>query len=268
MNPRRPTPSGPKYRLNSISNPDPTNPTEEDLAGFFRWCLQTGTSERTCIQYRKYLEKPMDRDNKWSLLAWKKYYKYIGRDDIWKSIRLKKSSIDLYIPGDSDVLESVEAACGRSPGACWTYRLLVYSGMRLVEVTRVLSENNERWIRADGFWKYPLSWTRGPKQAYYMYTPVKPPRILVRDRKISELARKMRLTPPKYIRKWVATKMISLGIPEEVVNFIQGRIPQSILARHYLNLTILADKYYPRYVEYLGKLGIPVKTVEPVPVTA
>ncbi len=62
--------------------------------------------------------------------------------------------------------------------------------------------------------------------------------------------------------------MISLGIPEEIVNFIQGRIPQSILARHYLSLGILADKYYPRYRDHLRELGLPVETAEAITISA
>jgi len=53
------------------------------------------------------------------------------------------------------------------------------------------------------------------------------------------------------VRKFVATKMLELGIPSDVVDFIQGRTPSKILTRHYLNLVTLADTYYPKYAEYV-----------------
>jgi intergrase/recombinase len=50
--------------------------------------------------------------------------------------------------------------------------------------------------------------------------------------------------------------MISEGfnIPESVADFIEGRVPQKIGARHYTSLAKQADGYYGRYAEYLNKL--------------
>jgi len=61
---------------------------------------------------------------------------------------------------------------------------------------------------------------------------------------------------PKYVRKWVATKMLGIGIPSEIVNFIQGRTPTSILEKNYLNLYSLAMQYYPRYIELLKTMNL------------
>jgi intergrase/recombinase len=49
--------------------------------------------------------------------------------------------------------------------------------------------------------------------------------------------------------------MLSLGIPEEVVSFIQGRIPQQILSKHYLKLSVLTDQYYPRYAVFIKEFA-------------
>ena len=277
MNPRRPTPSGPEPHgplpasTTSISdngNGFPSQggihitvmggkgvvpqPSESELKRFLEWCLE-GASQSTCEQYVAYLRKPLDMGNKWSRLAWKKYFKFIGREDLWKSIKVKKSGVDLYIPSDKDVLEALAKACSSSEELCWIYKLLVYSGLRLEEVIKVLNEAEpSRWVQhSNMYYKYPLAWKRGSKQAFYCYTLEKPPKIKVSSKWVSNWASKNRVLAPKYIRKWVATKMLSLGIPEEVVNFIQGRIPQEILSKHYLKLTILSDQYYPRYARWL-----------------
>jgi intergrase/recombinase len=45
-----------------------------------------------------------------------------------------------------------------------------------------------------------------------------------------------------------------LNIPESVADFIQGRVPRSIGAKHYMRLKRKADQFYPRYVEYVTEL--------------
>jgi intergrase/recombinase len=44
------------------------------------------------------------------------------------------------------------------------------------------------------------------------------------------------------------------GIPESVADFIQGRIPKRVGARHYSKLLRQADGHYNRYAVYLCKL--------------
>jgi intergrase/recombinase len=48
--------------------------------------------------------------------------------------------------------------------------------------------------------------------------------------------------------------MIDLDIHESVADFIQGRTPKSVGARHYMKLKRKAIKFYPRYAEYVTKL--------------
>ena len=48
--------------------------------------------------------------------------------------------------------------------------------------------------------------------------------------------------------------MIELEIPESVADFIQGRVPKRIGAKHYMALARQAKKFYPRYVEYITEL--------------
>ncbi|MGB9694266.1 MAG: integrase, partial [Fervidobacterium sp.] len=42
--------------------------------------------------------------------------------------------------------------------------------------------------------------------------------------------------------------------PESVADFIQGRVPRSIGAKHYMQLKRKADQFYPRYAEYVTEL--------------
>jgi intergrase/recombinase len=48
--------------------------------------------------------------------------------------------------------------------------------------------------------------------------------------------------------------MIELEVPESVADFIEGRVPTRIGAKHYLALARQSSKFYPRYNSYLEKL--------------
>jgi intergrase/recombinase len=48
--------------------------------------------------------------------------------------------------------------------------------------------------------------------------------------------------------------MVELEVPESVADFIEGRVPKSIGAKHYMVLRRQADKFYGKYADYLAKL--------------
>ena len=50
---------------------------------------------------------------------------------------------------------------------------------------------------------------------------------------------------PKYLRKFAFDKMIELEIPESVADFIEGRVPKRIGAKHCMVLRRQADRFYP-----------------------
>jgi len=260
-NPRRPTPPGPQPSSPLTQAPGSSRGVigyveswitdNHVVQKFVDWCVGKGTSLETCKQYGAYLAKPLDLNNKWSRLAWKAYFKFMNREDLWREIKTKRSGVDLYVPSDEEVKRALTEACSASEALCWVYKLLIYSGLRLSEACKLLREQQEdRWIKADGFYKYPLSWRRGSKQVFYCYTLEKPPLISISDKWVSNWAAKNGVLNPKYIRKWFSTKMLQLGVSEEIVNFVQGRIPQSILAKHYLKFSVLADEAYKKYLEY------------------
>jgi len=61
-------------------------------------------------------------------------------------------------------------------------------------------------------------------------------------------------TSPKYLRKFAFDKMIQLDIPESVADFIEGRVPTRIGAKHYMALARQADQKYRRYGDYVTQL--------------
>jgi intergrase/recombinase len=60
----------------------------------------------------------------------------------------------------------------------------------------------------------------------------------------------------KHLRKFAFDTMTDeeLNIPESVADFIQGRTPKSVGARHCMKLKRKAIKFYLRYAEYITRL--------------
>ena len=260
MNPRRPTPSGPKpargLKTASKVFPSLEMPSESEKSEFFKWCVEKGTSEETCKQYLGYLSKDLDTENKWSILAWKAYFKFKGLEDEWKKLKTKQSKPDLRIPTDEEVINTLKAACSTSEELCLVYRLLIESGARLSEIIKMLNEYDPSRLKDHkSFYTYALAHMRGRKYSFYIFSITKPRPFKSSENWVSNWAAKNKMVNPKYVRKWVATKMLSIGIPSEIVNFIQGRTPTSILEKNYLNLYSLAMQYYPRYIELLKTMN-------------
>ena len=63
---------------------------------------------------------------------------------------------------------------------------------------------------------------------------------------------KRNMTRSKYLRKFAFDKMVELEVPESVADFIEGRVPKRIGAKHYMVLRRQADKFYGKYAEYLA----------------
>ncbi len=129
---------------------------------------------------------------------------------------------DLYVPEDGEIRRALESSLG------FFYKVLVEGVLRRVEL--------------DGFVKCELSLPRRSKQTFWAYLLEYPEERPVDLEELREAKIELELVPFKYVRKWVATRMLNLEIPEATINFIQGRVPDNVLRGHYLNLLIIADK--------------------------
>lgn len=57
---------------------------------------------------------------------------------------------------------------------------------------------------------------------------------------------------PKYLRKWQYNFLIYQGVPESVVDFIQGRSSESVGSMHYLSKVKQADYWYGKALDNLN----------------
>ena len=264
-NPRRPTPAGlkpeataspPRKNRMNLEHDIPLYmiPNAPKLNRFMEFCLRTASRD-VCNQYVRHLSKPLNPNNRWSVTAWKKYLKMLCLEgdneacEINNRIKSKKSNPDLYVPSFLEVKEALYRAEEPYRTVYW---ILIQSGLRLNEATYLLSNIDRlKIVDKGGFKRVELGLERGTKRTFWGFLIQIPVKTVITPDAVSEYARKMNLLRPKYVRKFVSTKMIELGIPSDVVDFIQGRTPKKVLARNYLNLIALADSYYLKYAEWL-----------------
>ncbi|WP_390532790.1 integrase [Sulfurisphaera ohwakuensis] len=161
------------------------------------------------------------------------------------------------MPTLDEIRRTLEAV-KQYPNLYLLYRLLLESGARLREALKVLATYDPKnEMREDSYSIYVLNWSRGQKKSFYLFHITELKTEKVTEGQVTSAVRRLDLIPPKYVRKFVATKLLELGVPSEVVDFLEGRTPSQILTKHYLDLLTLAKKYYPSYVQWL-KQNLPI----------
>ena len=246
--------------LNIVSPVFIPPPSEERILLWETWCQSRGTSPETCTKYAGYLQKPLDPNNRWSAKAYKLYLKWLCEEynhaescEQYKRLKVPQAGADLKVPGLDDIVESIRKA---GPYRL-VYLILLESGLRLVEVVKLIREYPSlECVKLDGFERCLLGHTRGKKRALWGYhiSPIEDSIGDITDRRVTSYAEKYGLVPPKYVRKFVATQMVTLGIPPHVVDFYQGRSPRSVLMQHYAQLLGVADREYARYAQWLRQV--------------
>ena len=195
-----------------------------------------------------------------------KFYEILGFDDL-KLEALRKAlpkavwGVDIRIPLEDKIREALQKIENEPFKYHVLYDVLLDSGLRVVEgVALVNGFKMENVQEVNGFYRYELAMFRGTKQAYYGHfskhtlEELQQIREPIKERAASRILGKHDLIRPKYLRKYAFDKMIELDVPESVADFIEGRVPISVGAKHYMALARQSAKFYPRYLEHLEKL--------------
>ena len=260
-------------------------------SGFLTYLSANGYSTRYVDDLTKYLDKYLDNfviNNPTDILSIFSKVKR-GRRHVWLGLRvlfnylealgynehdlnvLRKAlprvnccGVDLKVPTEQAISESLSRLNKAPLKYQALYNLLLDSGLRLIEAVKVIKEfNSEKVERVGGFYRYEICETRGTKSAFYGYMSEATFKMLTEatfqrsDLEYLQAAHyyaKMRFIRAKYLRKFCFDLMISLEIPESVADFIEGRVPRRIGAKHYCALRRQADNFYGKYNGYLAKL--------------
>ncbi|MHA1854320.1 MAG: integrase, partial [Candidatus Heimdallarchaeaceae archaeon] len=175
--------------------------------------------------------------------------------------------LDLWIPSEEEIIDSLKALSKAENCRVYfaLFNLILDSGLRISEATKFLNSFKGEVEKQDGFYIASLGYLRKSKTAYYAFFTEYTFKLLngldfklsYKTARNSYKIRKRtgkRIVRLKYLRKFAFDKMISLEVPESVADFIQGRTPKTIGARHYMRLKRKAIQFYPRYTSYLIEL--------------
>jgi intergrase/recombinase len=173
-----------------------------------------------------------------------------------------RSCVDVREAGLEDVARTMETI--RPYTKYYTlYRVVLDGGIRLVHAVQLLqSFKPERLTRLEGFTRYSLGLEKEVKHTWYAYMRLSTADMLKNAVKITKVGvfrfigkkKPEKIVTPKLIRKFAFNMMIKTGMPESVADFICGRKPVTVGARHYLWVRDQADQWYPRYAEYLDRV--------------
>jgi len=188
-------------------------------------------------------------------------------DLLRKNIPRDEVGFDINVPAEEQIVDSLKQLSSDAGHEVYfaIYNLILDSGIRVIEAVRLVEDLDHVQIeKANGFYVATLGMMRKVKLAYYAFFTEYTMELL---RKLPwtigyEAARKLKakagknLISYKYLRKFANDVMTDekLNIPESVADFIQGRTPKSVGARHYMRLHRKAIKFYPRYASYLEEL--------------
>jgi intergrase/recombinase len=188
-------------------------------------------------------------------------------DLLRKNIPKENIGFDIKVPTDAEVITSLRklSEAGHYESHLAIFNLVLDSGLRLTEATRFLEKFDKAACEShEGFYVAPLGYFRETKLAYFAFFTQETMNLIKSVERIKyDTARgnaRKRLgrdiTAFKYLRKFAFDTMTDeeLNIPESVADFIQGRTPKSIGARHYMQLKRKAIKFYPRYAKYVAVL--------------
>ena len=192
------------------------------------------------------------------------FYEILGSkkdylDRLRKALPKTQTGIDLKIPNENEVLSSIGKSALMPIQYDALYNLLLDSGLRLTEATYVINTfTNAEPL--NGFFRCGVALFRGCKQSYYAhfsectFNLIKQVKEKLGDQIASTFFDKKNVVNPKYLRKYVFDKMIELEIPESVADFIEGRVPRRVGAKHYMALARQAGNFYPKYLNHVSVL--------------
>jgi len=190
----------------------------------------------------------------------------LGFDKAWldslrAAIPRDKIGIDIRVPEESEILTSMKKVSKLAIKYNALWNLCLDAGIRLVEATNLINTfDPERLQGINGFYRYQIGRFRGSKQAYYAYftghtlSLIEDVNSEIKKDTASHVYSRAKVTNPKYLRKFAFDRMVQLEIPESVADFIEGRVPKKIGAKHYMILMRQADHFYGKYAEYLESL--------------
>jgi len=266
--------------------------------GFITWMRQNGKDERyikTCISYLdRFVTRPirtpedvlkcfelcrshnLDR----ALRNLLNFYRDIKGYDEGFILKLKraipyiKTGTDEYVPTEERIIETFRAL----RTAPLKYRVLWWLGLMGVRFEHGIRALNELdFSRAEdlaGFYYLKVGWDTGPKKCYVIVMPKFVYEMIMEFKASGEKLKKsavdsfrrrlkrkgVDIEPVKYVRDFAYNAMLQVGIPESLADYLNGRGPQTVGAKHYLEKKRQIITHWPKYMAYLKRLRLRIRS--------
>ncbi len=174
-------------------------------------------------------------------------------EELKELLKVRRTGADTYVPPDEMVKQAL-AKIDREEYEI-AFKLLAYSGIRVREAIYLLETFDPNKLHfVDGIAYYDLEWNRGTKKSFKAFMPAdfgkKLRRIKFAKYGITNYLGKRGIRP-KHLRNWQANKLVRARVQESVINFIQGRSPNTVFATHYL---AKVNEAIAAYKEVVGEL--------------
>ena len=259
---------------------------------FISWMRQNGKDERyikTCVSYLdrfvtepirtpedvlKCFERCRSHNLDRALRNLLNFYRDIKGYDEGFILKLKraiphiKTGTDEYVPTEERIIKTFRAL----RTAPLKYRVLWWLGLMGVRFEHGIRALNELdFSRAEdlgGFYYLKVGWDTGPKKCYVIVMPkfvydmvmeFKASGEKLKKTAVDSFRRRLKrkgidIEPVKYVRDFAYNTMLQVGIPESLADYLNGRGPQTVGAKHYLEKKRQIITHYPKYMVYLEEL--------------
>ena len=173
-----------------------------------------------------------------------------------------QSRVDLRRPRVYQILNLLKALREAPIKYQAFYNLILDSAVRpfhAIEVLQGWNEENLERVRR-GVYMYYVGIEREEKHCWIIFVTRYTLNLIGRMREAPTIAgyccfqKRMGLLRPKLVQKFAYNSMRSCGVDRDIAEFLSGRKPQGIGAKHYTELVFLAEKQYPKYARFLEKL--------------
>ena len=176
--------------------------------------------------------------------------------DFQAVIKIPKSGIreaSKAFTTDEKIIEALEKV--KDEKKILMIKLLAYSGIRLSEAVNLLRNFDSVKLEVNGkVARYEIHKVGGTKNTFFAYMPKNFAKELRKITGITESTFKGNklaygIILPNMLRKWNANFLDEQSIDEKYIDFFQGRTPEKILRKHYLELMSKADQEYAKIVD-------------------
>jgi len=188
------------------------------------------------------------------------------RSGIKPAEKFEKAKLDKILKGYKKLVSMEKLSEDDKLGNELLFKFMFYTGQRMqhaLELLKTLQKDPKKLNFEDNIaWTNAEFVSKGKKRSFIAIMPREFGEYLLNNIKKAKFrgyeTYKARFQDnglnATAIRTWFSTFLVENKVPTEIVNFLTGKVPESVLAKHYLDLNRLAKEEYKRVTGKFPKL--------------